>query len=109
MGAAGPNQMFRQGYRLGSIDRYQPRVRLTSPPYLVTLLHAMPLSLPTGMSNEDMRLDGGEAMKTEGKKSKARSVISVLSPDLSCHLVKSESYGVRGRDIIRVGGRGVEE
>ena len=56
--AAGPNQMFRQGYLLRSIDRYQPRVRLTSPPYLVTLRHPTPLSLRTGMSNEDTRLDG---------------------------------------------------
>lgn len=104
MGAAGPNQMFRQGYRLRSIDRYQPWVCLTSPPYLVTLLHPTPLSLPTGMSNEDMRVDGRWNEDGE-RENKARSVISVLSPDLCCHLVKLGSYGVRGRDIIRVGGR----
>lgn len=60
----------RRGYRLCSIDRYQPRVCFTSPPYLVTLLHPAPLSLRTGMSNEDTRLDGrrdGEEKK-EGKK-----------------------------------------
>ncbi len=44
-------------------------------------------------------------MKTEGE-NKARGVISMLSPDLRCHLFRSESYGVRGRDIIRVGGHG---
>lgn len=44
-------------------------------------------------------------MKTE-RKNKARSVISVLSPNLCLHLSRPESYGVRGRDIIRVGGRG---
>ena len=43
-------------------------------------------------------------MRTEST-NKARGVISVLSPNLCCHLVKSGSYGVRGRDIIRVGGR----
>lgn len=65
---AGPNQMFRQGYQFCSIDRYQPGVRRTSPPYLITLLHPKPLSLRTGMSSEDIRIAGrrkkGEKEKT---------------------------------------------
>lgn len=39
MEAAGPYQMLRQGYRLCSRDGYQPGVRRTSPPYLITLLY----------------------------------------------------------------------
>lgn len=44
-------------------------------------------------------------MKTE-RENKARSLISVLSLHLCCHLLRSESYDVRGKEIIRVGGRG---
>lgn len=40
------------------------------------------------------------------RENKARSLISALSPHLCCHLLRWESYGVRGREIIRVGGRG---
>lgn len=65
MGAAGPNQMFRQGYLLRSTDRYQPRVCRTSPLYLVTLLHPTALSLPTGMSDEEWT---GEEMRTRENK-----------------------------------------
>ena len=90
----GPNQMFHQGYRLCSIDRYQPRVCLTSAPYLVALLHPTALSLRTGMSNEDKKLDG--RLNEDERENKVRGVISLLSSHLCCHLVKTETYGVRG-------------
>lgn len=94
--------MFRQGYRLCSIDRYQPWVRLNSPPYLITLLH--PHATITLNWNVQRRDETGEDRRWN--KDKARSVISVLAPNLCCHRVKSESYGVGGSDIIGVGGRG---
>lgn len=53
-----------------SIDRHQPRVWCTSPPYLATLLHPAPLSLRTGMSDEDMRLDGERNEDRENKHGK---------------------------------------
>lgn len=94
MGAASPNQMFRRGYRLISIDRYRQGVRCTSPPYLVTLRHPTPLSLRSGMPNEDMKMDGRQRGKEEnGKRCKG-------APNLSCHLFKPESHAVRGSDII---------
>lgn len=94
MGAASPNQMFRRGYQLISIDRYRQGVRCTSPPYLVTLRHPTPLSLRSGMPNEDMKMDGRQRGKEEnGKRCKG-------APNLSCHLFKPESHAVRGSDII---------
>lgn len=93
------------------IDRYQLGVPCPSPPYLVTLLHPTPLWFQTGMSNRDMRVDRKRQMKMKTeRKNTARGVISVLSPNLSCHLTKSDSYGLRRRDIITVdelGRRGV--
>lgn len=56
------------------------------------------------MSTEDGGLDEGRGNE-DGEQEQGRCVISVLSPDLGCHLVKSLTYGVRGSDIIRVGGR----
>ena len=56
------------------------------------------------MSNKDKKLDG--RLNEDERENKVRGVISLLSSHLCCHLVKTETYGVRGRDIIRVGGRG---
>lgn len=75
MGAVGPNQMFRQSYLLPSIDRYQPRVCRTSPPYLVTLHPTQP-SLPTGMSDGDMGLDRRRNEDREYKQGKRCNLCS---------------------------------
>lgn len=52
---------------------------------------------------EDMRVD---RRRRRGEKTQQEVLSLYFSSNLSCHLVKSESYGVRASDIIRVRGRG---
>lgn len=67
MGTTAPNQLFRQGYLLRSIDRYQPWVCLTSPPYLVTLLHSTAHHSEVECPLKTGDWTRGEEMKTESK------------------------------------------